>query len=204
MQPTTPSPDGPAVQRSDARRNRARILSAARTAFATPEANASLAEISRRADVGMATLYRNFPSRRELLEALYAAEVDEVCAAAQTASGESPGDALRAWLHQCAAFAAGKKQLAAELLMHVDRDNPVFNDNRARVLAAGQPLFDAAQRSRQVRTDLTLAHVLDMLVSIAGIEGGASYHKPIVETVLDGLAPPTLPADVEQLDVPAR
>jgi AcrR family transcriptional regulator len=64
-----------------------------------------MAEISRRAGVGMATLYRNFPGRRELLEALYTDEVDAVCEAAESADGETPGAVLMAWLHRFFAFA---------------------------------------------------------------------------------------------------
>jgi AcrR family transcriptional regulator len=191
--PANSSP--PTVKRSDARRNRDSILSAARSAFADPDARVSMAEISRRAGVGMATLYRNFPSRRALLEALYAAEVDAVCEAAKTASGASPGAALRAWLRQFFAFGASKKHLAAELLTHVNSDSPVFNDNRTRVLAAGRPLFDAAQRVHQIRDDLTFEQALDMLVSIATIDGNARYQEPILQTVLDGLAPPAVPSD---------
>jgi AcrR family transcriptional regulator len=72
----------PPARRADAERNRDKILTAARSAFADPEAEVSMAEVSRRAGVGMATLYRNFPGRRELLEALYTDEVDAVCQAA--------------------------------------------------------------------------------------------------------------------------
>lgn len=190
-----PQPNPPTVRRSDARRNRDRILSAARSAFGDPDANVSMAEISRRAGVGMATLYRNFPSRQDLLEALYATEVDSVCQVPETANDVSAGDALRAWLRQFFAFAASKKHVAAELLTHVNHDSPVFNDNRNRVVAAGRPLFDAAQRGRQVREDLTLEQVLKMLVSIATIEGNARYQEPILQTVLDGLAPPPIPSD---------
>ena len=71
-----------AARRADAERNRDKILAAARAAFADPDADASMAEVSRRAGVGMATLYRNFPGRQELLEALYADEVSAVCEAA--------------------------------------------------------------------------------------------------------------------------
>ncbi len=82
-----PSP----TRRADAERNRGKILAAARSAFADPEAEISMAEISRRAGVGMATLYRNFPGRRELLEALYTDEVNAVCQAAETAGGARRG-----------------------------------------------------------------------------------------------------------------
>src|SRR5215470_6775119 len=89
-----------ATKRADAERNRDKILAAARAAFADPAADVSMAEISRRAGVGMATLYRNFPGRRELLEALYTDEVDAVCEAAQYVDAETPGAALAAWLRR--------------------------------------------------------------------------------------------------------
>src|ERR1700742_413560 len=108
----------PAPRRADAERNREKILAAARAGFADPDADISMAEISRRAGVGMATLYRNYPGRRELLEALYADEVEAVCRAAETIDGESPGSALAAWLHRFFAFSTGKRHIASELLEH--------------------------------------------------------------------------------------
>src|SRR5207302_9203133 len=88
------------ARRADAERNRDKILAAARTAFADPDAEVSMAEISRRADVGMATLYRNFPGRQELLEALYTDEVNAVCQPAGTIDGEAHGATPVAWLHR--------------------------------------------------------------------------------------------------------
>ena len=115
-----PSP----TRRADAERNRDKILAAARAAFADPDAEVSMAEISRRAGVGMATLYRNFPGRRELLEALYTDEVNAVCEAAETVDGETPGAVLTAWLHRFFAFATSKRHIASELLEHTDGGNP--------------------------------------------------------------------------------
>ena len=178
------------TRRADAERNRGKILAAARAAFADSEAEISMAEISRRAGVGMATLYRNFPGRRELLEALYADEVNAVCEAAETTDGETPGAVLQAWLHRFFAFATSKRHIAAELLEHTDRSNPLFDDNRARVLAAGRPLLAAAQRTHEVRGDLALEQVLDMVIAIATIHGGTRYLEPILQTALDGLRPP--------------
>jgi AcrR family transcriptional regulator len=174
-------------RRADAERNRERILAAARTAFAEPDADVSMAEISRRAGVGMATLYRNFPGRRELLEALYAKEVDAVCAAADTVAGDTPGEKFTAWLRRFSAFSSSKRHIAAELLTHVDSSNPVFNENRARVLESGRPLLVAAQRTREVRDDLTLEQILDMIIAIAKIHGDPGYLQPILQTTLDGL-----------------
>jgi AcrR family transcriptional regulator len=185
-----PSParrtDSPA-RRADAERNRDKILAAARCAFADPEAEISMAEISRRARVGMATLYRNFPGRRELLEALYTDEVNAVCQAAETADGPTPGAILTAWLHRFFAFATGKRHIAAELLEHTDRSDPLFESNRARVIAAGRPLLAAAQRAHEIRDDLALDQVLDMVIAIATIHGDTRYLEPILQTALDGL-----------------
>jgi AcrR family transcriptional regulator len=178
------------ARRADAERNRDKILAAARTAFADPDAEVSMAEISRRADVGMATLYRNFPGRQELLEALYTDEVDAVCKAAETIDGETPGAALVAWLHRFLTFVAGKRHLAAELLKQPDRSNPLFKNNRTRVIAAGRPLLAAAQQAGEVRDDLTLEQILDMIVAVATIHGDTAYTGPILQAALDGLRPP--------------
>jgi AcrR family transcriptional regulator len=185
---TDPSPP---ARRADARRNCEKILTAARDAFTGPDADVSMAEIARRAGVGMATLYRNFPGRRELLEALYAHEVDAVCEAATTVEGATPGAALTAWLHRFFAFFTSKRRVAARLLEHSDGSNPVFGDSRARVLAAGRPLLAAAQRSGEVRDDLALEQVLDLVVAVAAIHGDAGYVRPILQAALDGLRPPS-------------
>lgn len=181
------SPPPPPARRADAERNRDKILAAARTALADPESEVSMAEISRRAGVGMATLYRNFPGRQELLEALYADEVDAVCEAAGTVDGQTPGAALAAWLHRFAAFSTSKRHIAAELLKQTDRGNPLFKNNRARVIAAGRPLLTAAQRVGEVRDDLALEQILDMIVAIATIQGDSGYTGPILQAALDGL-----------------
>jgi AcrR family transcriptional regulator len=178
------------VRRADAQRNRDKILAAARAAFADTDALVSMAEISRRARVGMATLYRNFPSRQELLEALYTDEVNAVCEAAGTVEGETPGAALTAWLHRFFAFYNSKRHVGDELLRQSDASKPFLHEGRSRVLAAGRPLLLAAQRSHEVRGDLTLEQVLDMIIAIAKVEGDARYLQPILQTALDGLRPP--------------
>jgi AcrR family transcriptional regulator len=183
MRPT----EAPPVRRADAARNRDKILTAARNAFSDSEAEVSMAEISRRAGVGMATLYRNFPGRRELLEALYIDEVDGVCRAAETVDGDTPGAVFAAWLHRFFAFFNSKRHVGSELLKQTDDSNPFFSENRARVLAAGRPLLLAAQRSHEVRDDLTLEQILDMVIAIARIDGEGDYLEPILKTTLDGL-----------------
>jgi len=179
------------VRRADAERNRGKILEAARAAFADPEAEISMAEVSRLAGVGMATLYRNFPGRRELLEALYIDEVDAVCEAASTLEADTPGEVLLAWLHRFFAFITSKRQVGAELLKHSEGSVPIMSESRARVMAAGRPLLVAAQHTDEVRDDLTLEQVLDMIVAIASIHGEPAYLEPILQVTLDGLRPRT-------------
>lgn len=182
------TPRSPA-KRADAERNREKILAAARAAFADPDADVSMAEIARRSEVGPATLYRNFASRRELLEALYVDEVDAVCEAAATIDGDTPGAIFTAWLHRFFAYFTSKRHVAAELLEHSDRDNPVFGTGLPRVLAAARPLLVAAQDAHEVRADLTLEQILDMVVAIAKIPGDSGYLEPILDAAIDGLRP---------------
>lgn len=186
--PRIPTPL-PAGRRADAERNRERILDAARAAFADPDADVSMAEISRRAGVGSATLYRNFASRRELLEALYVDEIAAVCHAADTITGDSPGAILAAWLLRFYAYYTSKRFVAAELLEHADRNDPVFGAGRARVLDASRPLLRVAQESGEIWTDLTLEQILDMVSAIAKILGDAGYREPILNAALTALRP---------------
>ena len=179
----------PSPRRVDAERNRERILAAARDAFADPDADVSMAEISRRAGVGSATLYRNFANRRQLLEALYVDEIDAVCEAAATITGDNPEKILVAWLRRFYAYFTSKRFVAAALLEHADRDDPVFGAGLARVLNASRPLLRAAQQSGEIRTDLTLEQILDMIAAIAKIPGDAGYREPILRAALDALRP---------------
>ncbi|WP_230418263.1 TetR/AcrR family transcriptional regulator [Catenulispora pinistramenti] len=183
----TPKPLPPAARRTDAERNRAKILTAAREAFADPDAEVSMAEVARRAGVGMATLYRNYPGRPELLQALYADEVDAICQAAEAADGQSPGEALQAWLRQLFTFFAGKRHLAAELLKHTDRGDPLFDGGRAGVVAAGAPLLAAAQAAGTIRGDLDIEQVLDLVHAVATIRGDPARVQPLLQAALDGL-----------------
>ncbi len=175
-------------RRADAERNRARLLAAARTVLADRTGDVSMAEVARRAELGMATLYRNFPGRRELLEALFAEEVDELCRAADEASGQ-PGEALRTWLRRFAVFHENKHPIAAELLRHTDTADPVFGSSRARVIAAGRPLLAAAQEAHQAREDLVLDQILDLVLAAVTVPGDRAYVDPILRAALDGLRP---------------
>ncbi len=162
-------------------------MAAAREAFAEPGADVSMAEISRRAGVGMATLYRNFPGRRELLETLYADDVEALCVAAQTVDAKTPGARFEAWLRRFFDYFRSKRHIASALLQHVDGDSPVFDRNRARVLGAGAPLLVAAQVTHEVREDLTIEQILDLTIAVAKVPGDGDYVEPILQAALAGI-----------------
>jgi AcrR family transcriptional regulator len=178
------------ARRADAERNRAKILAAARSAFADPQAEVSMAEVSRRAGVGMATLYRNFPGRRELLETLYIDEVNVICDAAEVVTAAGPGATFLLWLERFFQFIVSKHPVGTELLKDSGGSAPIMGESRRRVIAAGRPLLRAAQRAQEVRANLTLEQMLDMIVAIASIHGETDYLEPILSAVLNGLRTP--------------
>jgi hypothetical protein len=94
-----------------------------------------------------------------------------------------------AWLHRFFAFVTAKHHVASELLAHSDGGNPVFGESRDRVIVAARPLLAAAQRTHEVRDNLTLEQILDMVVAIATIHRDTGYLKPILQAALDGLRP---------------
>jgi AcrR family transcriptional regulator len=190
LQATPGTVGQPPTRRTDARRNRERILQTARAAFAVPVAEVSMAEIARRSGVGSATLYRNFPTRRDLLEALLADEVEAVCTAASAPGGDGHGTRLTTWLQRFFQFITSKRPVAVELLEHVDRASPVFGASRERVVAVGTPLLRAAQDAGEVQVGLSLDQILDMIVAISKIPGGPDYVQPILRTALSGLSHP--------------
>src|SRR5256885_8921966 len=93
-------------KRADARRNYDKVIAAAREAFAEGGPSTSLEEIARRAEVGIGTLYRNFPNRQALLEAVYVGELEDLCRAAGDLDALEPWDALVTWLHRFVGYMA--------------------------------------------------------------------------------------------------
>jgi AcrR family transcriptional regulator len=175
-------------KRADARRNYEKVVAAARDAFAEGGVSTSLEEIARRAEVGIGTLYRHFPSRQALLEAVYVDEVEELCRSAADLAELPPWEAFVGWLHRFVAYLATKKALAGELMNYVERDAALFQSSRAALYAAGGPLLERAQQARVVRADTDFAEVIQMVGGIAKIpssEPGQIDH--ILEMALDGL-----------------
>lgn len=177
----------PARRRVDAQRNRDKILAAAQAAFADPDADVSMIEISRRAGIGSATLYRNFADRRSLLEALYSEETAAICQAAATSEGATAIARLQAWLRRFYDYFTSKRVLASELLEHTDSDSPVFGVGFDRIMAAADPLVNAAHEAGELRGDLALEQILALIASIANIPGDPAYRQPILNAALDAL-----------------
>jgi AcrR family transcriptional regulator len=175
-------------KRADARRNYEKVVTAAREAFATGGASTSLEEIARRAEVGIGTLYRHFPSRQALLEAVYVGEVEELCRSAADLAELPPWDALVGWLHRFVAYMATKQALAQELLNYVDRDAGVFQTCRDAMYAAGGPLLERAQQAGIVRADVALTEVIQMVGGIVKIPAAdPAQIDHILVVALDGL-----------------
>jgi AcrR family transcriptional regulator len=175
-------------KRADARRNYEKVLAAARQAFAEGGESTALEEIARRAGVGIGTLYRHFPNRQALLEALYVNEVEEVCCSAAQLEHRDPWEALNAWFERVLAYLATKQALAQELLNYFDRDAALFRVCRTSLYDAGGPLLKRAQEAGVVRQDVEFPEVMQMVMGIAKIpasDPGQVEH--ILRIALDGL-----------------
>jgi AcrR family transcriptional regulator len=175
-------------KRADARRNYEKVLEAARAAFAEGGESTSLEEIARRAGVGIGTLYRHFPNRQALLEALYLDEVEEVSRSAAAFEDADPWEALNGWFERFIAYLGTKRALAHELLNYLDQDAPLFQVCRASLFDAGEPLLKRAQEAGAVRPDVTIAEVIQMVVGIGKIPtSDPAQTEHIVRIALDGL-----------------
>jgi AcrR family transcriptional regulator len=175
-------------KRADARRNYDKVLAAAREAFAERGDSTSLEEIARRAEVGIGTVYRHFPNRQALLEAVYVDEVESLCRSAAELDGLPAWDAFAAWVHRLVGYLATKQALAHELLEYLDRDAPLFKTCRASLMTAGQPLLERAQQAHAVRADASLWDIIQMVGGIARIPGAEREQiEHILAIALDGL-----------------
>ena len=175
-------------QRADARRNFDALLAAARDAFATKGVEASLEDIARQAGVGIGTLYRNFPTRADLVQAVYVDEVEALSRSAAEFAQLEPWQALTAWLQGFVRYVATKQALADELFAVAERDAAVFAGCRSMLHAAGEPLLRRAQEAGIVRPDVTIDEVVRMVGGIAKIpaDDPADVQR-LLAVALDGL-----------------
>lgn len=190
MSTTEISPENLIVRpkRADARRNYDKVLTAAREAFAEGGESTALEEIARRAGVGIGTLYRHFPNRQALLEALYVNEVEEVCRSAAELDGGDPWEALSSWFERLIGYLATKQALAGELLNYLDRDSALFQVCRTSLYDAGGPMLRRAQEAGAVRPDVEFPEVMQMVMGISKIPvADPSQTEHMLRIALDGL-----------------
>jgi len=169
-------------KRADARRNYDKLVAAARDAFAEHGTSASLEEVARRAGVGIGTLYRRFPSRQDLLEAVYVEELADVCQSADELTDLPPWEALSAWLHRLVEYVGRKHALAEELWNYLDRDAEFFSGCRTALFVAGEPLLARAQAAHEVREDVDYNDVIQM---VGGIGKNPATPPEQVARILD-------------------
>jgi AcrR family transcriptional regulator len=188
---TTAAPERPL--RADAARNRDKILVAAGAVFTEQGTDASLEEVARRAEVGVGTLYRHFPTRIDLIEAVYRHDVDELCAeAARLRDGDLPArEALETWVLSFVQYVGRKRGMASALRSALGPDaQAVFADVHDRLRAASGELLAAAQREGEIRTDV---EPMDVLRAVSGVcLAAAEAQDPersmrVLRLVLDGL-----------------
>jgi len=170
--------------RADARRNFDALLAAARDAFANKGADASLEDIARQAGVGIGTLYRNFPTRQDLFNAVYFGEIEELCLAAEDVADLPPWEALTTWLRRFVQYAATKRAIWESL----NRDSDRFKTAREAMYAAGTPLFERAQAAGEARTDVSFDDLLRMVsgLTAAGFVDDDQRVR-VLEIALDGV-----------------
>jgi AcrR family transcriptional regulator len=174
-------------QRADARRNYETLLNAAREAFAEHGGAAALDDIARRSGLGIGTLYRHFPTRQHLLEAVYVDEFQAMSRRADDLAELAPWDALVAWLRELVLYAATKRALAQEMLSSIDRDAEVFRASREAITGAGSALLERAQASGDARPDAEFADVSRLIYGIASTGSEPDQVERILAIVIDGL-----------------
>ncbi|MDQ7809091.1 TetR family transcriptional regulator [Amycolatopsis sp. A133] len=178
--------------RADARRNREKLVEVARAAFAT-DGSVALETIARAAGVGIGTLYRHFPTREALVEAVYAAELDDVTASASALLAQHPpAVALRAWMDRYAAFFATKRGMADALRVNLASGRIATPATRARITAAIGAILEAGARAGTLRPDADPEDVTFLLLGV--FLSAPAGHDPertrrLLDLVADAVRP---------------
>jgi AcrR family transcriptional regulator len=171
-------------KRADARRNYDALIAAARDAFAEHGTVASLEDIARRARVGIGTLYRHFPTRQDLFEAVYVNEVDALCRSADDFTDLPPWDALVAWLHRFVIYTNTKRALAEAL----NYDSEMMRACRATIYSVGEPLLQRAQAAGAARADISFDDLMRFVIGITMMQSPDSEQlERVLGMGLDGL-----------------
>ena len=177
--------------RADAVRNRERVLKAAKAVFSAGGPDASLEAVARRAGVGIGTLYRHFPTREALFEAVYRREVQQLSELAEQLKSEAdPVDALRRWLRSNVEFVATKKGMAAALALAVHGSSELYVYSFDRLTKAVGALLDRAVAAGEIRADISPEDLLRALVGMCYMHDQPGWQKSVMrllDVFVDGL-----------------
>ena len=185
--------DGKASRRprSDSLRNRERLLAAAREVFSTGGADASLEAVARTAELGIGTLYRHFPTREALFNAVYRREVDQLVELAERlAEDPQPVEALRRWLHANVDTIATKKGMLAALAPAPDSSKELYADSAQRLIRAVGALMQRAVAAGELRGDITPEDLMHALVGMCYARQRTDWRETVIRLVdvfVDGL-----------------
>jgi len=179
------------AMRADARRNRDKLIAAAKDLFAETGADVTLDAVARRAGVGAGTLYRHFPTREALVEAAYRSEVAELSAAADDLLATRPPDvALAEWMDRFVAYAATKRGMRAALQSVVASGSDVFADARRQNLRTISTLLAAGAEAGTIRRDVEAEDVLRATGVVWQFDdqpGWEEHARRVLRLVMDGL-----------------
>jgi AcrR family transcriptional regulator len=177
--------------RADAVRNRERVLEAAKAVFSAGGADASLEAVARRASVGIGTLYRHFPTRESLFEAVYRREVQQLGEFAEQLKNEAePVEALRRWLRSNVEFVATKKGMSAALALAAHKPSELTAYSFDRLTKAVGALLDRAVAAGEIRTDIGPEDVLRALVGMCYMHDQPGWQSTVLrllDVFVDGL-----------------
>ncbi|MGM4885727.1 TetR/AcrR family transcriptional regulator [Tardiphaga sp. 20_F10_N6_6] len=180
--------------RIDAQRNRQRLLETAKATFAEKGEAAGLEEIARLAGVGIGTLYRHFPTRDALVEAVYRNETQQLAeAAAELATTHAPVEALRTWMRIFVDHIATKQLMAGVLGSIVGDCSDLYADAGTQIKTAMAMLVDRAVANGDIRLDLDPLDMLRALAGVASVSAGPNWEasaKRLVDILIAGVRTP--------------
>lgn len=180
----------PRKPRIDAQRNRERILEVAKEEFSREGADARLDEIAKRAGVGAGTLYRHFPTRDALIEAVYRSEVEKLVAAQQKfAATMPPVEALRAWMLLLVDYIAAKHIIAPALNAVVGGASKLYQGSRSQIQGTMETLVQRAKNSGDIRRDVDASDLLRAMIGVSLVGSGPDWQqsaKRLVGILIEG------------------
>jgi AcrR family transcriptional regulator len=180
--------------RADAARNREGLLAAATRAFASAETEPSMRAIAREAGVGIGTLYRHFPTRESLVDAVYHDQVQRLTAGAQELLQERPpAEALRGWMDLFSEWLATKRGMLGTLLAMVESGEMAHAQSRTELLCAITTILDAGAIAGDIRSDVSADDIATNLMGIFSVAGGPGQEDQaarLLDLLMDGLRPP--------------